>query len=107
MKPALRYNRLDRLDGVYDDHLAIAGRQEPIQRSGGGRSYRGTTGSYSKGQPVVVVVAFEEYQRLCKRDAENTPRSWDLLLAIPRGSEDDGFELPCRTRDYTPRTVDF
>ena len=55
----------------------------------------------------MVVVAFEEYQRLCKRDAENTPSFVDQLLAIPRGSEDDGFELPCRTRDYTPRTVDF
>ena len=50
LAPALRYNRLDKLDGVYDDHLAIAGREEPIQRSGGGRSYRGTTGSYSQGQ---------------------------------------------------------
>ena len=55
----------------------------------------------------MVVVAFEEYQRLCKRDAENTPSFVDHLLAIPRGSEDDGFELPCRTRDYTPRAVDF
>ena len=60
-----------------------------------------------RGKPVVVVVAFEEYQRLCKRDAENTPSFVDLLLAIPRGSEDDGFELPCRTRDYTARAVDF
>ena len=60
-----------------------------------------------RGKPVVVVVAFEEYQRLCKRDAENTPSFVDHLLAIPRGSEDDGFELPCRTRDYTPRAVDF
>ena len=31
---AYPYDRLDRLDGVSDDHLAIAGRQEPIQRSG-------------------------------------------------------------------------
>ena len=60
-----------------------------------------------RGKPVVVVVAFEEYQRLCKRDAENTPSFVDHLLAIPRGSEDDGFELPGRTRDYTPRAVDF
>jgi prevent-host-death family protein len=60
-----------------------------------------------RGKPVVVVVAFEEYQRLCKRDAENTSSFVDLLLAIPKGSEDDGFELPCRTRDYTPRAVDF
>ena len=60
-----------------------------------------------RGKPVVVVVAFEEYQRLCKRDAENAPSFVDQLLAIPRGSEDDGFELPCRTRDYTSGAVDF
>ena len=60
-----------------------------------------------RGKPVVVVVAFEEYQRLCERDAENIPSFVDHLLAIPRGSEDDGFELPCRTRDYKPRAVDL
>jgi antitoxin Phd len=60
-----------------------------------------------RGKPVVVVVAFEEYQRLCKRDAENAPSFVDHLLAIPRGSDDDGFELPCRTRDYASRTIDF
>ena len=59
-----------------------------------------------KGKPVVVVVAFEEFQRLCKNDAENAPSFVDHLLAIPKGSDDDGFELPCRTRDYTPRAVD-
>ncbi len=60
-----------------------------------------------RGKPVVVVVGFEEYQRLCRRDAEDTPSFVDQLLAIPRGSEGDGFELPCRTRDYTSRPVDF
>ena len=60
-----------------------------------------------RGKPVVVVVAFEEYQRLCKNDAENSPSFVDHLLAIPKGSDDDGFELPCRTRDYTPRAIDF
>jgi len=60
-----------------------------------------------RGKPVVVVVAFEDYQRLCKSNAENAPSFVDHLLAIPRGSEDDGFELPVRTRDYAPRAVDF
>ena len=60
-----------------------------------------------RGKPVVVVVAFEEYQRLCKSDAENAPSFVDHLLAIPRGSDDDGFEVPCRTGDYTSRAVDF
>ena len=60
-----------------------------------------------RGKPVVVVVAFEEYQRLCKSDAENVPSFVDHLLAIPKGSDDDGFDLPARTRDYTSRAVDF
>lgn len=60
-----------------------------------------------RGKPVVVVVAFEDYQRLCKSNAEDAPSFVDHLLAIPRGSDDDGFELPARTRDYTPSTVDF
>ena len=60
-----------------------------------------------RGKPVVVVVAFEEFQRLCKSDAMNAPSFLDHLLAIPKGSDDDGFELPCRTRDYTPRDVDL
>ena len=60
-----------------------------------------------RGKPVVVVVAFEEYQRLCKNDAETSPSFVDHLLAIPKGSDDDGFELPYRTRDYTPRAIDF
>ena len=60
-----------------------------------------------RGKPVVVVVAFEEYQRLCKSDAENSPSFVDQLLAIPKGSDDDGFELPRRTRDYTSRAIDF
>ena len=60
-----------------------------------------------RGKPVVVVVAFEEFQRLCKSDAMNASSFVDHLLAIPKGSDDDGFELPCRTRDYTPRDVDL
>ena len=60
-----------------------------------------------RGKPVVVVVSFEEYQRLRKSDAENAPSFVDHLLAIPRGSDDDGFELPSRTRDYAASVFDF
>ena len=60
-----------------------------------------------RGKPVVVVIAFEDYQRLCKGATEAVPSFVDHLLAIPRGSDDDGFELPARTRDYAPRAVDF
>ncbi len=60
-----------------------------------------------RGKPVVVVVAFEDYRRLCKSNAEDAPSFVDHLLAIPRGSENDGFELPARTRDYTPKALEF
>ena len=60
-----------------------------------------------RGKPVVVVVSFEEYQRLLKSDAENAPSFVNHLLAIPRGNDDDGFELPSRTRDYAARVFDF
>ncbi len=60
-----------------------------------------------RGKPVVMVVAFEDYQRLCESVAGDALSFVDHLLAIPRGSDDDGFELPGRTRDYTPRAVDF
>lgn len=60
-----------------------------------------------RGEPVVVVVAFEEFQRLCRSDAENALSFVEHLLSIPKGSDHDGFELPDRTRDYTSSTVDF
>ena len=60
-----------------------------------------------RGKPVVVVIAVDEYERLCKSDAKNAPSFVEHLLAIPKGSDDDGFELPDRTRDYTSRTVEF
>ena len=60
-----------------------------------------------RGKPVVVVVSFEDFQRLYGSAAEDDLSFVDHLLAIPRGSEDDGFELPARTRDYTSRAVDF
>ena len=60
-----------------------------------------------RGKPVVVVVAIEEYRRLCEAEQAGAPNFIEHLLAIPRGSDDDGFELPRRTRDYSHRTVDF
>ena len=60
-----------------------------------------------RGKPVVVVVAVEDYRRLCESAAEEASSFVDHLLAIPRGSDGDGFELPARTRDYTPKAVDF
>ncbi|MYE40515.1 MAG: type II toxin-antitoxin system Phd/YefM family antitoxin [Chloroflexi bacterium] len=80
----------NRFSAVVDD--ALTGEPQEVTR---------------RGKPVVVVVAFEDYQRLCKSNAENEPSFVDHLLAIHKAVRDDGFELPARTRDYTPRAVDF
>ena len=60
-----------------------------------------------RGKPVVVVFSYEEYQRLQTERDEKTPSFRDLLLAIPKGSDDDGFELPERTRDHSERATDI
>ncbi len=60
-----------------------------------------------RGKPAVVVLAVEDYKRLCRAEKDGAPNFVEHLLAIPRGSDDDGFELPCRTRDYTPGPFDF
>ena len=54
-----------------------------------------------RGKPVVVVLAVEEYERLCHMEKAKAPTFVDLLLAIP---QDDGeFEpLP-----LSSRPVDF
>ena len=50
-----------------------------------------------RGQPAVVVVAAEEFERLCRMEKSNAPTLGELLLEIP---QDDGeFErLPLRER---------
>ena len=40
-----------------------------------------------RGQPAVVVLAVEEYERLCRLEQANAPSFGELLLEIPR---DDG-----------------
>lgn len=59
-----------------------------------------------RGKPAVVVLAVEDYQRLCQAEQANAPNFIDHLLAIPKGN-DDGFELPSRIRDTTRSDVDF
>lgn len=59
-----------------------------------------------RGKPAVVVLAVSEYERLC-RDQPDVPNFVDHLLAIPKAPDDDAFELPSRTRDYSPREIDF
>ena len=60
-----------------------------------------------RGKPVVVVFSYDEYQRLQTERDEKTPSFRDLLLAIPKGSDDDGFELPERTRDHSERATEI
>ena len=60
-----------------------------------------------RGKPVVVVVAIEEYRRLCEAQKDGAPNFIEHLLAIPKGRDYDGFELPSRPRDFAPRNVDF
>ena len=40
-----------------------------------------------RGQPAVVVLAVEEYERLCRLELANAPSFGELLLEIP---QDDG-----------------
>ena len=58
-------------------------------------------------QPAVVVIAVEEYERLRRGEPDNTPTFVEHLLAIPKATDDDTFELPSRTKDFYPREIDF
>ena len=60
-----------------------------------------------RGKPAVVVLAEEEYQRLRDGAAGNAPNFIEHLLAIPKATDDDAFELPPRTRDFRTREFDF
>ena len=88
-----------------------------------------------RGQPAVIVIAVEEYERLCQAEKagapdfiEHPPQApdgsafhvpvrpenktgvpdfIDYLLAIPKAPDDDAFELPTRTRDFRPRELDL
>ncbi|WP_420445755.1 type II toxin-antitoxin system prevent-host-death family antitoxin [Candidatus Poriferisodalis sp.] len=43
-----------------------------------------------RGQPVVVVVAVDEFERLCRLDSTTAPTFGELLASIPQ--DDDEFE---------------
>ena len=54
-----------------------------------------------RGRPAVVVLAVDEYERLCRLEKTNAPTLAGLLLAIPQ--DDQEFErLP-----LSPRTFDL
>ena len=53
-----------------------------------------------RGQPAVVVLAVDEYERLCRLEKANAPTLAELLLDIPQ--DDQEFEripLPARPLD--------
>ena len=60
-----------------------------------------------RGKPVVVVFSYKDYQQLRLQSEQNTPSFRDLLLAIPKGSDGDGFELPKRTRDEASSAMEL
>ena len=54
-----------------------------------------------RGQPAVVVVSAEEYERLCRLEESHVPTFGELLLEIPQ--DDQEFER----RPITPRPLDL
>ena len=53
-----------------------------------------------RGVPAVVVLAVEEYDRLCRTESAERPNFVEHLVAIPKGGPDDLFECPqLRPRD--------
>ena len=54
-----------------------------------------------RGQPVVVVVAVDEFERLCRLDSATAPTFGELLASIPQ--DDDEFER----LHLSARDVDF
>ena len=54
-----------------------------------------------RGQPAVVVLAAEEYERLCRLEEAHIPTFGELLLEIPQ--DDQEFERG----NITPRSLDL
>ena len=50
-----------------------------------------------RGQPAVVVLATEEYERLCNLEKSNAPTLGELLLEIPQDDEEfERLAIPTR-----------
>ena len=53
-----------------------------------------------RGQPAVVVLATEEYERLCRLERADAPTLGGLLLEIPQDDRDfERMSLPARPMD--------
>lgn len=54
-----------------------------------------------RGKPAVVVLAVDEYERLCHMEKAAAPSFADLLLSIPQdGEKFDRLRLPARSLDF-------
>ena len=74
----------NRFSAVVD--AALGGAPQPVTR---------------RGRPAVVVLAADEYERLCRLENANAPKLAGLLLDIPRDDRD--FDrLPLPTRPLAP-----
>ena len=51
-----------------------------------------------RGVPAVVVLAVDDYQRLCKREPDDTPTFVEHLLDIPKGGDFDFERWPLEPR---------
>ena len=50
-----------------------------------------------RGQPAVVVLATEEYERLCRLEQSNAPSLGELLLEIPQDDQEfERLSIPAR-----------
>ena len=74
--------------------MALAGRQKPLQRvvnaALDGEPQRVTR----RGRPAVVVIAVEDYERLCQAEKAGAPDFIEHLLSIPKGGPDDLLDGP-------------
>ena len=54
-----------------------------------------------RGQPAVVVLASEEFERLCRLEKSDAPTLSELLLDIPQDDQDfQRLSLPARPLDF-------
>ena len=54
-----------------------------------------------RGQPAVVVLASEEYERLCRMRKSNAPTLGELLLEIPQDDQEfERLSLPDRPLNF-------
>ena len=53
-----------------------------------------------RGQPAVVVLASEEFERLCRLEKSGAPTLGELLLDMPQDDQDfERLSLPARSLD--------